>query len=252
MDQSIAIYKVWAPSENLWTAWAKPVLFANIDSFAGSTGTGAIEINEPKISLKEINDAAIIVDLPGTRSITDGLSYVKAGFRPIPLYNCVSGSGRVMVEVGDLTRGLKLGAQYITTHKDLLKDSSPPVFLLDSNRMSTRSKGSEYFDNRYSIFAQDMPSANYLKQNNINKIILISEHIMEDLSHILLRYQEAGIQILLADSSGELKDTKITKPGMFKSLYYRFQIIFGLSRNPIGGFGHLIKVDTASRSYRLG
>jgi hypothetical protein len=103
--------------------------------------------------------------------------------------------------------------------------------------MESKSKVPGAFDNRWSIFAQDMPSTHFLKEHGINKIVLFSEFVQDDLSHILFNYQKEGIQIY---SSKGKKLIEVKKPLRFRSYIYRYLVTFGLKRNAAGGFGGTI------------
>ena len=54
------------------------------------------------------------------------------------------------------------------------------------------------FDNRWKTFPQDYPSARLLRERGIHKAIVVQEKVgeaREDLKYVLLRWQEAGIEI---------------------------------------------------------
>ena len=115
---------------------------------------------------------------------------------------------------------------------------SPPVFMLDTNRMNgTRSPGS--YDNRWCVFPQDMPTAQYLSNKGIKKIIVrTTNSIQTDLERILYDYQKNGIAlyILRADAKSP-KEFTAKKQSFAKEMAYRFRVILGLKRNATGGFG---------------
>ncbi len=57
------------------------------------------------------------------------------------------------------------------------------------------------FDNRWFTFPQDFPSANLLRARGISAALVIQEKAgqpAEDLSHVLRRWQDAGIEIYQA------------------------------------------------------
>ena len=56
-----------------------------------------------------------------------------------------------------------------------------------------------------------MPSAEYLKNNSVKRILLISERISGDLRKILLNYRKAGIDIYLKNIYEEPKKIKVRK-----------------------------------------
>jgi len=83
---------------------------------------------------------------------------------------------------------------------------APPAFILDSLRLKgTNPVREDMFDNRWMVFPQDFPSAKFLAEQKIRRVTLVQTektHPQEDLSHALLRWQEAGIEIL-AKASGD-------------------------------------------------
>ena len=241
MRTKIEIYKLWAPTGVLWTEWVKPVVFANMVKRI---------LQQPDIpELRWISlldrSAAIIVDLPGKEGVLEGLALAKIGYRPIPLYNGVCGnpSGRFgisAVPVHEIEDALYCFADELPRLN--LKPDAPPAFLLDANRMQEAKgflKTPGDYDNRWSIFPQDMPSASYLQSKGIRNVFVRSDKIRDDLAHILYRYETQGITVYLNDGTDHRR-IAVSKPSKFKSLFYRFGVILGLRRNSAGGFGGLI------------
>jgi len=248
-------YKIWAPDGVAWTAWAKPVLFADKSFSSAST----LEI--PKVSVKEVSvqtdfRAMIIVDLPGQQSVVEALAFAERGYRPVPLYNGTMGSGRMLINVREIREAIFSGTDILKTLP--LRPDSPPVFMLDSSRMyGTRQPGS--YDNRWCVFPQDMPSAAYIKSKGINKIIVRAKFsIQTDLERILYDYQKSGIALYsLRDNASPPKALTAKKQSMIKEWAYRFKVVIGLRRNATGGFGGKIPDAYAGGSsgghyYRFG
>jgi len=233
---NIEAFKIWAKDNVMWSEWAKPVLFANMKS---KIENPAIEIPGIKWLDYPLMDAAIIVDLPGENSVKESLALACLGYRPVPLYNgvCIDNYTNMTVDVRGISSALYAGTQLLADMN--IRNDAPPAFMLDSRRMWGYVKNPGMFDNRWCVFPQDMPSALFLKKHNIKKIIVRTGNINDDLSHILRRYQEAGLKIQIAREN-EIKDITVSKPSMFKSIFYRLQAESGLSRNAVGGFGTLI------------
>lgn len=228
MKDNITLYKIWAPDDVLWTSWAKPAMF--FDTPLGYTGS----YNIPNIKwLEDSNNTMIIVDLDGANSVKEGIALAKLGYRPVPLYNGVKGPSGSLIKVSDLERALYWGADIL--EELYIKSDANPVFLLDSNRMSENKYPGAY-DNRWCIFPQDMPSCDFLKNKGIKNIIVRANNIQDDLTHVLCRYQEKGIQIYICNNN-EVRLVKVHKPSRYKSLKYRIKVILGLRRNSAGGFG---------------
>jgi hypothetical protein len=243
MRNNLETYRIWAPDDALWTQWAKPVLFARQPSI---TNHG---LSLPDIEWLDYADSRtmIIVDLPGSKGVYEALALARLGYRPVPLYNGVGAQySKTIVNVNDIITALFVGADELTKHT--LRTDAPPVFMLDSNRMAGGGKQPGAYDNRWCVFPQDMPSAAYLIKAGINRVIVRSETIQNDLAHILCRYQKESLSIY--HSLG--KETKLisgVKPSNFMSLAYRFKVIFGLTRNATGGFGGWVP-DPTQTTYR--
>ncbi|MCL2800570.1 MAG: hypothetical protein FWD28_02280 [Treponema sp.] len=247
----IEAYKIWAPDNALWTEWAKPVLFAS--NIPEKTYLENIELNIPS-SLRWFagyqQNTAVVIDIPEHTGVEESLTLAYSGYRPVPLYNGVYGDKFMVmaVDVQNLAKALFKGAE--TLKSVSIRNNAPPVFLLDSRRTSGFRKQPGTFDNRWCVFPQDMPSASFMLRNGINRVILRTEKdsiynkIKEDLSHILLRYQEAGVSILHTYGDEEPSEIKVSKPSKFKSIFYRFKTLSGLSRNAAGGFGTKIPEST--------
>mgnify|MGYP000855915068 FL=1 len=250
MDRRIEIYKTWAPDNSVWTAWAKPVLFADLPK----TGE-MLEIPQAKWIGNAV-DTMVIVDLPGIESVVESLALAKEGYRPVPLYNGVKGPsiGSEIVAVGKIQKALIAGADILSSL--YISPSAPPVFMLDSKRFSAQVYQAGKYDNRWCVFPQDMPSAKFLKERNIKHVVVRSTTIRNDLSHILCRYQEQGISIYLSTKFETQKVMKVKRPSEFKSLFYRISVMSGLRRNSAGGFGGMIPdtetSGTGRRYYGIG
>ena len=252
MKGNIAAYKLWAPDGALWTEWVKPVLFANIPAATWKKIWDS-SLEKPHVpELRWISQceksSAIIADLPGPDSVFEGMALAKLGYRPAPLYNSTSGSsaysfGKAIVPVDEIVDALCVLANELPKLK--IRDDAPPVFMLDSNRMRQVVKHPGDYDNRWCVFPQDMPSANYLISKGIRNVIVRSEKIRDDLAHILCRYQEAGISIFEHNGFHQ-KPVTVHKPSNFKSMFYRFGAMLGLVRNSTGGFGGLIPLPSES------
>lgn len=244
MRNNLEAYKVWAPDDALWTQWAKPVLFM-----------GPAEMSYTELQIPEAGwmqglegQTMLIVDLPGPSGVIESLALARLGYRPVPLYNGVDGrASSMIVKVGEIATALFDGADILKTYN--ISPEAPPVFMLDSNRMNGNGKRPGTYDNRWCVFPQDMPSAAFLKNAGIRRVIVRSAGIQNDLSHILLRYQKEGIVICLCTGAGEgIREISVVRPSQFKSLSYRFGVIMGLTRNGAGGFGGAIPEPTQRSS----
>ncbi|MCL2799515.1 MAG: hypothetical protein FWD54_04510 [Endomicrobia bacterium] len=239
MLSNVEVYKIWAQDNALWTEWVKPVSFANMrrKNFEG------LSIPKADWVLQSDRSAAIIVDLPGKDGVLEGLALAHIGYRPVPLYNGVRyyNASKMIVPVHEIEDALYNGAVELSGLRISL--DAPPAFLLDSNRMSGRVISGEY-DNRWSIFPQDMPSASYLIGKGIRNVIVRTDIMRNDLEHILYKYQSLGITIYMDDGVIR-RAVKVSKPSKFRNLFYRFSVIMGLRRNPAGGFGGMVPEESS-------
>ncbi len=244
MRNNLEAYRAWAPDDALWTQWAKPVLFMR----SAEVSFKGLEIPEAGWVQSLDNQAMLIVDLPGQKGVIESLALARMGYRPVPLYNGVDGrASSMLVEVGEIAKALFCGADMLAAYD--ISQEAPPVFMLDSNRMNGRGKQPGTYDNRWCVFPQDMPSAAFLQNAGIHRVIVCSAGIQNDLSHILHRYQKEGIEICLCTGAGrEIEKISVVRPSSFKSLSYRFGVIAGLTRNAAGGFGGSIPEPTQRSS----
>ena len=231
-------YAAWAPDESPWSVWAKPVLFANLVPSPG----GAAGIDAELLGRFPAADGrtALVVDLPGARGTMTGIALAARGYRPVPLYNATSG-GNQLVDVTSIAQALARGAEGLRSVS--LPADAPPAFLLDADRMKGDPRPLR-FDNRWMVFPQDFPSAAFLVSRGIERVTVIQEGDApaEDLAHVLLRWQKAGIAIAHA-APGSPEDERpivVKPPSRFRRAWYRAVAIMGLKRNNVGGFGALI------------
>lgn len=100
------------------------------------------------------------------------------------------------------------------------------------------------FDNRWLVFPQDFPSANFFLSRAIQTLLLVQEkdQPLADLAHVLLRWQEAGIRLLLKNPllPAPVTDLHVHRPSQFRSIWYRVMALAGLRRNSAGGFGSIV------------
>ncbi|HEY6389259.1 MAG TPA: hypothetical protein VIX91_26560 [Candidatus Acidoferrum sp.] len=146
-----------------------------------------------------------------------------------------------VVDMRGLLLALCQGAKLLQFAK--IADDAPPVFLLDSKRISSVPLDEMAFDNRWMVFPQDFPSARLLLTIGIKRVVFVHDTFQsqppEDLAHILLRWQEAGIGVESKSARfGEAPaPIRVTRPYRFRAAWYRALAVLGLRRNEAGGFG---------------
>lgn len=248
------IYLAWAPEESPWSAWAKPVLFASMPQ-GGASSPSWLSVSrapyQPVASPAFSGDTALVIDLPSEAAVHAGLVAAGQGWRPVPLFNGCHASQltRMIVDTRALIRALAEGAPILAN--TAIASGAPPAFLLDQRRLSGADRiGPGDYDNRWCVVPQDMPSARCLKQAGIRRVVLVADTVMEDLAHILRRYEEGGLalsQIRHAQAREVL--LSVPRPRWFRSLWHRILVLAGLRRNAAGGFGALIPVPSESSGY---
>ena len=127
------IFNAWAPEGVEWSAWAKPVLFAQWPDTVTPPATTP-EWDEPDYLWlpQAAGRTAIVVDLPAVESVRTGISFARRGYRPVPLFNTSHGPSPV-IEIAPLVLELGRGARLLQTIA--MGIGAPPVFLIDSARM---------------------------------------------------------------------------------------------------------------------
>jgi hypothetical protein len=249
---TIELYKVWAPEASIWSNWVKPVLFAEVP--VGPSWLPTPDWRSFTRAWFPAIDArtAVVLDLPDSNAIWLGMALALRGFRPIPLYNGASGS-YALIDVGPIVGALQTGGMELAGLP--IESNAPPVFLLDANRWAGASLVTPgKFDNRWATFPQDFPSANFLIANGIRSVLLgqvSNGQPQRDLSHILLRWQEAGIQIFSCNVHDDLppEPLQVSKPSSFRRLWYRAMVLAGLRRNSAGGFGAVVPEPSQSGGF---
>lgn len=242
------IFSVWAPSDSIWSRWAKPVIFAKMNA----AWIQPVELKLPDIGglgiPRPYEHTAIVVNLPGVHSVFMGLALATYGYRPVPLYNASDGPSAV-VPVSEIVSALISGTEMLSGIR--LDPAAPPAFLLDVNRMTGVAAPSPgRFDNRWIVFPQDMPSANFMRSQQIERAqVLQAINTMsdDDLSHVFSRWRSTGISLLVEDpyTNGPTQELTISHPARFKMRYLALMFLFlGLRRSNVGGFGSVIPTSS--------
>jgi hypothetical protein len=246
------IYSAWVPDDSLWSRWAKPVLFAHLDSSVSETPSTE---GMPDVTWAPATDetAAIILDLPGELGVSAGAALAAKGYRPVPLYNSVplpsgeplldpdSGKRVAAVNVLPIIAALRRNAERLSRMN--LSFDAPPAFLLDSNRHGDgRTMQPDEFDNRSICFTTDFPSANFLNAHGIRRALLVQKASLQpppDLAHTLRRWQEGGLVLerIQIDSPGRPEVFQVSKPSWYGAMFQRALSAIGLRRANAGGFG---------------
>lgn len=207
------IYEIWAPAASVWSGWVRPVCFVAMNS-AKAENRLVTDLTVPRILYIEESaaDTAVIVDLPDKHGIEEGLALAKLGFRPIPVHNGTTPQqgARAIIDNSKIETALIYGANEIG--KITIPPDAPPAFLLDSNRSHKRKTSEPIFDNGWDLYSQDLPSADFLLERGITKIIVRSRGIQNDLSVILYNFGKKGIRIFFTEGYLKAKEVPVKKP----------------------------------------
>lgn len=206
-----AIYDVWAPGGKRWVDWVRPVPFVELKQ-----RNKGYHVSERKIPLCHKitgdKDTAVIVDLPGGESVFQGIALAERGFRPIPIFNGTMEQEGVRATVNNQSAGVALIKMTDRLKEITLAEDAPPAFLTDKNRLQRCKLTESIFDNSWDVYPQDLPSAEYMKEKGIRKIVVISDSFGEDLKKILYKHQKSGIEIYFTKGYEAPKRMKLRKP----------------------------------------
>ena len=204
------IYKIYAPNGAKWIDWVRPVPFVAIDTYNRKPIANFLD-REAMFLKKYQQDTAIFIDLPGKESIELGIGLAHMGYRPIPVFNGTDEQQGAQATTNTylIESCLINGSQKLKNIK--LKNDANPTFLLDSHRTNRYRAKESIFDNSWDLYKQDIPSAEYFKQNGITKIIVVGETIQRDLKKIFLKFQEKEIDIYITDGYTLPQKVKLTK-----------------------------------------
>ncbi len=235
------IFSTWAPEESPWSRWAKPVLFAYLDS---------------ALSRIPITEAAGDVSW-----VLAGVALAARGYRPVPLYNAVplpvgeplldplTNRAVAAVNVLPIISALRQGAEQLVQLN--LPFDAPPAFLLDANRRGDgRKREPDEFDNRSISFTTDFPSANFLGAHGIQRVMLVQKNSFEpqsDLAHSLRRWQDGGLKLerLRLDPPSRPESFEVARPSWYGAMFQRALSSIGLRRSGSGGFGAWVPESSA-------
>ena len=255
------VFLAWAPKDSIWSAWVLPVPFAQlncVDFLVASPDEHARPL-PGWMPDRDREGLAYVIDIAGADAMRCGLALAGEGIRPVPVIDGSPGAGEfyfspnpqasttpawhpnAAVDMTELLRVLCEGARELG--KITVLPDAMPAFLLDSRRIAgDRSLNEEIYDNRWQVFPQDFPSARFLLEHGVKRVLLVQEgkrQPQEDLAHVLLRWQGGGIAIesVAVNDGNSRAEIQIAKPSWYRRIWYRALSILKLRRSGTGGFG---------------
>lgn len=260
MTNKEEIFSTWAPEGSPWSRWAKPVLFAYLES-----ALSRIPITEAASDVSwsppPNEKIALVLDLPGAEGVLAGVALAARGYCPVPLYNAVplpvgeplldplTNRAVAAVNVLPIISALRQGAEQLVQLN--LPFDAPPAFLLDANRRGDgRKMEPDEFDNRSISFTTDFPSANFLGSHGIQRVMLVQKNSLDpqsDLAHSLRRWQDGGLKLerLRLDPPSRPESFEVARPSWYGAMFQRALSSIGLRRSGSGGFGAWVPESSA-------
>ena len=248
-DDARGLFRIWAPENGRWSAWAKPVLFTY--AFRGDVQpSGSHATPASNVQLAAVpgagSGAALVVDLPGASGVAFGIALAERGYRPVPLYNVTTGPGQDVIDVMPLLGALRKGAGPLATLS--LPDDAPPAFLIDSRRLDGLPAPTMY-DNRWMIFPQDFPSGRALAASGISRVVVIrgAEPLRSDLRAVLRLFRREGIEVEALDPVTGASAALAFDLSIWSLLSEHVSSVWnGLRENSAGGFGGTVPKPQAT------
>lgn len=245
-----AVQNVWSASNHPWSSWVKRPLFASL------SGKEVVQAKEGDVYRSELapwvgkapswlsgERVAVLIDLPGRDAIEMGLALGSHGFRPVLSINATS-SREEAIDMHSVLDMLAEGARFASSFpsgSDVL-----PAFILDSRREGAGTNlAPGRFDNRWTVFPTDLPSAEHLKKANIASVVIIQEgtDVKADVQAIAWTYQRGGLEVRVANLR-EHTTVSLPKeqPGWFSFMMGQFRRRFALRRRWDGSYGHRVPI----------
>jgi hypothetical protein len=240
------IFEKWQGSAHPWVAWVKPSLFDRIaDSRETANGDDAWSTEAPPwlgIDTSWLpKHAAVIIDLPAEEGLILALALAQRDVRPVLAINACSASGEVI----DMRAAQKL-LDFAARHAPAFPAGMQvrPAFILDARRDgSNLTKTAGMFDNRWELFASDLPSVEELRTAGITQVVVAQndQRVRGDLEAILCAYQAGGLQLQLRDArQNHFTSLNLSKRNWLSRLFGTIHRRLSYRRRWDGSFGRTI------------
>jgi len=235
------LYRIWAPSQSPWSRWAAPALFGQMPSESCPLPARRPELPENLASLNNLNPCVVLIDLPAELSIEVAIVLAQRGFQPVPVINAAFGAPGI-IDMPALFKALCAWTPLLQSAT--LAQNANPAFFFDSRRTAGK-PAPGVLDNRWLIFAADLPTGDYLKTQAVQEVILIQEGLGQpapDLAQVLFAWQSAQIKIQVKriDNNMPPSSLKILPLGLTKRFWFRVQAFMGIGRSAVAAFGDFL------------
>jgi hypothetical protein len=223
-----ATFGSWRAAAGPWAQWIKPSLLV--------TASGDVERKareSPDVSGWPLgSDTALIIDLPGVEAVEIGAALNEHQYCPVPLFNTTSGGGEIVPTAGLIDALVECSVRLRA------RSSGPPAFLLDAYRQhgQTGPGSTGDFDNRWYVFASDLPTESRLIDSGIHRLVVVCRTLAPDLHDALAHHQRLQ-PMVLSPRSGESWPLPRNRSGIARGLSQFGRV---LHRNLDGSFGHRI------------
>jgi hypothetical protein len=194
-----SVQDIWVGKGDRWSVWVKRPLFAALDTEEiEQDRDGHYPVDEAAIECVQAWAAgaktALVLDLPGAKSLKLGLALATRGYRPVLMVNA-SSQAREVIDMRPVLRLLVEGARYTQAFAN--PPQAPPVFLLDSRRGGASPPTPGSFDNRWTMFRTDMPSVSVLKSRDIGRVVIVQSATspLGDLEAVAAAYARGGLDV---------------------------------------------------------
>src|SRR5437763_11166444 len=87
------VFEIWAPPDSLWSPWAAPALFNWLHCIEQDRPMDDLTVDVNSLDLDD--STAVVLDLPGVRTVRVAMALAAKGHRPVPLFNTSPGPGQL-------------------------------------------------------------------------------------------------------------------------------------------------------------
>jgi hypothetical protein len=202
------LISIYQPSSSQWQPFFVPTLLQSLSQLSLNSQirpvktAAMIDAYQRAEGLQNLisqstnaNETLIVSDLPGPESIAVGAALADTA-QLVPVFdNWPHPLG--VVRSHETLGAMVYYAHEIEEKRSKLKENSPAVLLLDSNRLAPYTDQDSQFDNRY---LAKLPSADQLKERGVKQAIYLvrdesRKEELDDINDDLVEWQKNGIAV---------------------------------------------------------